>query len=99
MELKRYKEEFTMATYTREKDCVLDAREEFYRIGQQQLIFRKGRKYVYVTGELTQSSEPFKNIYGQTLYYSKKSDICKEYESNGYELRGWITVSGCFKNN
>ena len=88
-----------MITYTRERDCVNAAKSTFYEIKQQQLIFKKGRKYVYVTGKLTQQGQPFKNIFGETLYYSEDSDIRREYETNGYELRGWVNDRGCFKNN
>ena len=88
-----------MTTYTREKDCVADAERTFYQTKQTQLIFRKGRKYLHVTGELRQQGKPFKNIFGQTLYYSETSDIVNEYEANGYMLRGWINASGSFKNN
>jgi hypothetical protein len=88
-----------MITYTRERDCVWDAVKEFSKTRQQQLIFRKGRKYVYVAGELTKQGEPFKNIFGQTLHYPETSDIRKEYKSKGYELRGWVNARGSFKNN
>lgn len=88
-----------MITYTRERDCVNAAKSTFYEINQQQLIFKKGRKYVYVTGKLTQHGQSFKNIFGETLYYPEDSDIRREYKANGYELRGWVNSSGCFKNN
>lgn len=89
-----------MHEYTKEKDCVSDAEKAFYNTNKTQLIFKKGRKYVYVTGELRQKSEEtFRNIFGQTLYYSKISDVRKEYESKGYELRGWVNTNGSFKNN
>lgn len=88
-----------MTTYTKERDCVNAAKSTFYKTKQQQLIFRKGRKYVHVTGELTQQGQPFKNILGETLYYSEHSNIRKEYEANGYELRGWVNNLGGFKNN
>ena len=86
-------------TYTREKDCVDNARLVFTNTGNTQLIFKKGRKYICVTGELRQQGKPFKNAFGQTLYYSKDSDIRKEYEAQGYELRGWVCADGSFKNN
>ena len=88
-----------MMTYSNERDCVGVAEKEFYKTGQEQLIFRNGRKYIHVTAELTKCGEPFKNAFGETLYYSEMSDIRKEYESNGYELRGWINAHGSFKNN
>ena len=88
-----------METYTKEKNCVAAAEQTFYNTRQTQLIFKKGRKYLYVTGELRQQGKPFKNIFGQTLYFSEDSDIRKAYESNGYELRGWVCKDGSFKNN
>lgn len=89
-----------MQEYTKEKDCVSDAKEAFYNTKKTQLIFKKGRKYVYVTGELRQDSkETFRNIFGQTLHLIERSDIRKEYESRGYELRGWVNAHGSFKND
>lgn len=88
-----------MTTYTREKDCVSDAECVFYNTRQTQLIFRKGRKYIHVTGELTKQGEPCENIFGQIIYMPARSDIIQEYESNGYELRGWVNANGSFKNN
>lgn len=89
-----------MKTYTREKDCVWDAKNEFFTTKQPQLVFRKGRKYIYVVGELLQDSkESFKNIFGQIIHVSERSNIVKEYELNGYELRGWVNLRGSFKNN
>ena len=88
-----------MQTYTKEKDCVSHAKHVFLCLGKTQLIFKKGRKYICVTGELRQQGKPFKNAFGETLYYSERSNIRKEYESKGYELRGWVNVYGCFKNN
>lgn len=89
-----------MRTYTREKNCVLDAEDEFYKTKQPQLIFKKGRKYIHVTGELRQDSkESFKTAFGEVMYYSEDSNIVKEYKLNGYELRGWINSDGSFKNN
>ena len=88
-----------MTIYAKERDCVDAAENTFYETKQQQLIFRKGRKYIHVTGELTQRGQPFKNIFGETLYYPEYSDIRKEYEANGYVLRGWVNTYGSFKNN
>ena len=89
-----------MQEYTKEKDCVDNAKEAFYNTNKTQLIFKKGRKYVYVTGEVIQDSEEtFRNIFGQTLHYTERSDVYKEYESIGYELRGWVDINGSFKNN
>lgn len=89
-----------MQEYIKEKDCVNDAKEAFYNTKKTQLIFKKGKKYVYVTGELRQySKEIFRNIFGQTLHFTEKSDICKEYELRGYNLRGWVNEHGAFKNN
>jgi hypothetical protein len=89
-----------MTVYTKEKDCFFDAKDMLHNTGKTQLIFKKGRKYVYVTGELWQDSqETFRNIFGQTLHYAEHSNIRKEYEASGYELRGWVDGQGSFKNN
>jgi len=89
----------TTTTYTKERDCVSAAESEFFDTQQTQLIFKKGRKYIHVAGELRQQGEPFINAFGETMYYSKASNILVEYESNGYELRGWVNSCGSFKNN
>ena len=86
-------------TYTKERDCVSAAESEFFETRQTQLIFKKGRKYIHVAGELTQKGEPFKNIFGEIRYHSTDSDIRVKYESEGYELRGWVNSCGSFKNN
>ena len=85
--------------YTKERDCVWAAENEFFETHKTQLIFKKGRKYIYVAGELTQKGEPFINIFGETRYHSAHSDIRVKYESEGYELRGWVDSCGSFKNN
>lgn len=85
--------------YTRERDCVGDAKHTFQSTGKTQLIFKKGRKYVYTTGELRQQGDQFINVFGDICYFSERSDICKKYENNGYELRGWVNSQGSFKNN
>ena len=89
----------TTTTYTREHDCVLAAELKFLMTQKTQLIFKKGRKYIYVTGELRQKGEPFVNIFGETRYHLTDSDIRVQYESEGYELRGWVNSNGSFKNN
>ena len=89
----------TTTTYTKERDCVSAAESVFFDTQQTQLIFKKGRKYIHVTGELKKQGEPFINIIGETKYYSEDSDVLVEYESNGYELRGWVNSNGSFKNN
>ena len=89
-----------MQTYTREKDCVEAAKSEYFTTQVSQLIFKKGKQYVYVAGKLTQDSEEtFTNPFGQTMHYSEVSDIRKQYQSNGYELRGWVDDNGSFKFN
>ena len=53
-----------------------------------------------IAGKLTQDSEEtFTNPFGQTMHYSEVSDIRKQYQSNGYELRGWVDDNGSFKFN
>ena len=89
----------TITTYTKERDCVLAAESEFFATHKTQLIFKKGRKYICVAGELTQKGEPFQNIFGETRYHTADSDVRAQYESNGYELRGWVNDRGSFKNN
>ena len=90
----------TTKTWTREKDCVESAKGYFDATKEPQLIFRKGRKYIHVTGELYQKSkETFKNVFGETVHYKEHSDIITKYKNDGYELRGWINKLGCFKNN
>ena len=86
-------------TYTKERDCVAAAESKFLETQQTQLVFKKGRKYIYITGELTQKGEPFINIFGETRYYSTDSDVRIKYETEGYELRGWVNSCGSFKNN
>ena len=89
-----------MSTYTKEKECVQAAKKEFFTTHIPQLIFKKKRQYVYVAGKLTQDSKKtFTNPFGQTMCYSEVSDIRKQYQSNGYELRGWVDDNGSFKFN
>lgn len=45
------------------------------------------------------SKETFTNPFGQIMHYSEVSDIRKQYQSNGYELRGWVDDNGSFKFN
>lgn len=86
--------------WTNEKECVNYAHDMYYQNHKTYLIFKKGRKYLCVQGELFQdSTETFKNVFGETRHYSEKSDIRRKYEEDGYELRGWIGSNGCFKNN
>lgn len=89
-----------MPTYTKEKDCVEAAKNEYFTTRIPQLIFKKKRQYVYVAGKLMQDSkETFTNPFGQIMHYSEVSDIRKQYQSNGYELRGWVDDNGSFKFN
>ena len=88
-----------MKAYTNERSCVADAECVFRKTGQPPLIFKQGRKYIYVTGERRQQGESFKNAFGEIMYFSVQSDIYNEYESNGYKLRGWVNTHGSFKNN
>lgn len=89
-----------METYTKEKVCVQAAQIQYFNTNKAQLVFKKGRKYIFIEGELRQKSKnTFKNAFGETIYDLERSDILKEYENNGWELRGWINYNGCFKNN
>lgn len=86
--------------WTNEKACVNYARQMFIKNHKTQLIFKKGRKYYCVQGELKQKSlETFKNAFGETCHYSEHSDVRRQYETNEYEFRGWVNSTGCFKNN
>ena len=86
--------------WTNEKKCVNYCQEEFYRDHQARMIFKKGRKYFCVQGDLFQESDDtFKNVFGETRHYLEDSDIRRKYENDGYELRGFINSRGCFKNN
>ena len=90
----------TTKTWTKEKDCVESAKGYFDATKEPQLIFRKGRKYIHITGPMHQvSKNTFKNAFGEEVHYKTTSDIRLEYEKNGYELRGWVSARGCFKNN
>lgn len=89
-----------MKEYTSEKDCVSSAKIEYFTTHSPQLIFKKKRKYIHVSGALSQDSkETFVNPFGEKRHYSEISDIRKQYQDNGYELRGWVNDSGCFKYN
>lgn len=89
-----------MEAYTREKLCVEAAMDKHLKTSLNMLILKKGRKYIYVEGDLYQASkETFKNIFGEIMHYSEGSDILTYYLNEGYELRGWINKHGCFKNN
>ena len=89
-----------MKEYTSEKDCETSAKLEYYMTHSPQLVFKKKRKYIHTSGSLNQESkETFINPFGEERHYSEVSDIRKKYQNDGYELRGWVNNSGCFKFN